>query len=184
MRFKVLVVALLCLLPSVVGAQSINYYPAGGGGAVTAADVERTTVATSGTALEALQTVTLPANSLANVGDFVTIEGVYIGPANGNAKIGRLYHASIAGTNLVSFTTSGSAPTIKARVTCVRTGASTAMCENVWTWSGGANYTVSPMVSLTGLDFGAAMNFVSAGISSVQAGDISAVSTTLSVTKF
>jgi hypothetical protein len=31
MRFKVLVVALLCLLPSVVGAQSINYYPAAGG---------------------------------------------------------------------------------------------------------------------------------------------------------
>lgn len=180
-----LVVLALCLLLPAAGWSQINYYPASGSGAVTAVDSEVTAVATSGTALEALHTVTMPANSLARVGDFVVIETVWQTAANGNSKTFRHYNASIAGTTLASAATTANNNAISLRTVCRRNGATTAFCSTWFTWIGGTTPTAAGNgIALTGQDFTAPINFVAAGVTGTAAGDITAISTTLLVTKF
>jgi hypothetical protein len=149
------VLVLLCLLPSVVGAQSINYYPAAGGGGMTVADVAAPiSIPTATTSLEALRSWTIPANTFpsSTYAGFVTT--CYSrAAANGNSKVVRLYFGGIAGTAILTETSATSAQYFVQTATCIVDTATTFMCSvRREIASGNAassfTYTFNPAVSL------------------------------------
>jgi hypothetical protein len=181
MRKAMVGLALLLCLPLIGSGQSINYYPAGGGGSVTTVATNSTTVATSGTAAEVLHTLTLPANALAAVGDYVDVNATFVAAANGNGKVYSVKLTNAGGTALANLSSTSSGISVYQTVHCTRTGDTTMLCAGAVTHTAVTAYTTATN-ALTGVTFTNPIVFVLTGATATQAGDLSATSSKLVLT--
>lgn len=179
---KVLLAALLALLPGMVGAQSsgVNRYPSSGG-ALTVVAVNRTTVATAGTNQESLHSLTVPANSLKAIGDWCEISTVFLAAANNNSKTAQHYWGTTAGTSIATFATTFNNARFDLRTRCTRVSATVAYCT---AWAQGGSYTspgsVGSYAAPSSVDFSSSLTFTVAATTALGAGDLSAITTTVS----
>ena len=182
---RLLCLIVLLALPGLAGAQSsdyIRYFPAQASGSVTTIQTNSTAVPTSGTLIEVLHTLTLPANSLANVGDFIDINSTLVVAANGNTKIANIRLTDTGGTVLSNISTTSSGISISEIVRCTRTGASTMLCIGAVTSTAVIAWTTAT-VAVTGQDFTAPIVFVVVGTTATSAGDLTATASKLTLTK-
>jgi hypothetical protein len=139
-------------------------------------------VATSGTAEEVLHTYTLPAGSLAAIGDKVELLGTCTHAANANAKSWRLEWGGISGTAVTAISSTSSGIKTSATASCTRTSATTATCIPV-TGSNAAAGAVAALVQLTSQDFTASIVLVLTATTAVAAGDLSCEAFVVTTTK-
>jgi hypothetical protein len=182
---RLLCLIVLLALPGLAGAQSsdyLRYYPAGGGGDVSTVQTNSTAVPTSGTLIQALHTLSLPAQSLGSAGDFVDLNATFVVAANGNSKTAAIRLTGTGGTVLITIGTTSSGISIAETVRCTRTGETTMLCFGAYNTTAVTGWTTSA-TAVTGQDFTAPIVFVLAGTSPNQAGDITATSSKLTLTK-
>jgi hypothetical protein len=127
-------------------------------------------VATSGTIHEALYTISVPANTLEEVGDALVITAHFSTAANTNTKYGRVTYGNVNGPIIAATVNSASAAAGSVQVMVFRTGASTAVALQPTYYASG-NAQLGTQTVLTGLDFSTGMVFVVTGLTASSAGD-------------
>lgn len=127
--------------------------------------------ATTGTAEEVLRTCTLPANALNEYGSF-TLAASFHRAANTNSVVPRLRLGSLVGIELAARSSTASEERLAIGVNCTVTAPGQLDCVSWSAKSALGGFITLPVI--TGLDFTTQIAFMMTGISSVQAGDLTA----------